>query len=93
MIEVPASMLDAVRVVVDLPDGTRQEQTCPGSVGCSGAFFFGDISAPSVVVHVSVGDAPVFTVATDLEYESVYPNGPGCDPGCRVARVRIKQLT
>jgi hypothetical protein len=93
VIELPASMVAPVRVAIDLPDGTRQEQVCPGSLGCSRTFFFTDVSASSVVVHVSVGDAPVYTVARDLEYESVYPNGPGCDPGCRVARVQIKQLT
>ena len=93
VIELPGSIVDPVRVAIDLPDGTRREQVCPGSPGCSRTFFFTDVSASSVVVHVSVGDAPVYTVARDLEYEAVYPNGPGCDPGCRVARVQIKQLT
>lgn len=86
--------------LVDQPPGTyRIEASAPGqpaprvvecttATPCGPSVFLRDFTPESATIRVIVGaDTTARTVQPS--YETVQPNGPGCPPTCRQARVQI----
>lgn len=78
-----------VSVRATLPDGTVLEAECAGEFQCSRGLFFANVSAPGAVLEVEF-DGGVRTLAVELTYIEVRPNGPDCPPPCPIATVILK---
>jgi|SRR4051794_15005295 len=76
-----------VTVVVAAPDGSTRSATCTSATGTCSALFF-DFTPASLTVRVSSGaQSTEFTVQP--AYLLTRPNGPGCPPECRSARLTV----
>ena len=79
--------LTPVTVVLTAPDGSTRSATCTGATGTCPVSFH-DFTPASVTIRVSAGTQTT-EVTRELMYEVTRPNGPGCPPDCRNARVIV----
>ena len=77
----------AVTVVVTAPDGSTRSTTCTSATG-NCPFSFPDFPPASVTIRVSAGTKTTEETRQPA-YEVTRPNGPGCPPECRNARVTV----
>ena len=77
----------AVTVVVTAPDGSTRSASCTSPTGAC-PVSFPDFTPASVTVRISTGTQTA-EVTTQPIYEVTRPNGPGCPPECRNARVIV----
>ncbi|HUH12140.1 MAG TPA: hypothetical protein VMK65_03485 [Longimicrobiales bacterium] len=76
-----------VRVV---PEGAQAtEQACGDGMPCAGGAFFPDLTPERATVQVLVDDEVVAELTVTPVYDDVQPNGAGCPPICRQARVTV----
>ena len=76
-----------VTVVVTAPDGSSRSTTCTSTTGTCPASF-PDFTPASVTIRVSTGTRTTEETRQPM-YEVTRPNGPGCPPECRNARVTV----
>ena len=76
-----------VTVVVTAPDGSTRSTTCTSATGTC-PFSFPDFTPASVTIRVSAGTKTTEETRQPA-YEVTRPNGPGCPPECRNARVTV----
>ncbi len=76
-------------VEVALPDGTSRTERCEAASGCDAGLFFEGVTAEEVTVRIT-GTAGTSSQAIRPEYAETQPNGPGCPPTCRQARVQVR---
>ena len=76
-----------VTVVVTAPDGSTRSATCTSATGTC-PFSFPDFTPASVTIRVSAGTKTTEETRQPA-YEVTRPNGPGCPPECRNARVTV----
>ena len=76
-----------VTVVVTAPDGSTRSTTCTSATG-SCPFSFPDFTPATVTIRVSAGTKTTEETRQPA-YEVTRPNGPGCPPECRNARVAV----
>ena len=76
-----------VTVVLTAPDGSTRSATCASTTGTC-PVSFPDFTPASVTIRVLTG-----TQITEETRQPIYavtrPNGPGCPPECRNARVTV----
>jgi hypothetical protein len=77
----------AFRVEARAEDGEERARECAAPEAC-GRIFFADFVPPAVTVRVIAGDA-VSSTTVRPDVVTLQPNGPGCPPTCRVARVEV----
>ena len=75
-------------VEVILPDGTRRTARCEAAPGCEAGLFVEGVTAEEVTVRVDAGAGSSSQVVRP-QYETAQPNGPGCPPVCKQARVTV----
>lgn len=77
--------------VLPLPGGNpidgEHVYECPGGPTCTQEVFFAGMVATDFMVRVTTTTGVRTTSFHDIEYATVRPNGPGCDPECQQARV------
>ena len=76
-----------VTVVVTAPDGSTRSTTCTSATGTC-PFSFPDFTPATVTIRVSAGTKTTEETRQPA-YEVTRPNGPGCPPECRNARVTV----
>jgi hypothetical protein len=82
-----APSLTPVTIVVTAPDGSTRSATCTGATGnCPVSFH--DFTPATITIRVSTGTLTT-EVTTQPMYEVTRPNGSGCPPECRNARVPV----
>lgn len=72
-----------------LPDGTSVAAQCEAAPGCEGGVFLADVTAAEVTLRIAAGGG-TSSQAVRPEYVETQPNGPGCPPTCRQARVQVR---
>jgi hypothetical protein len=77
----------AVTVVVTAPDGSTRSSACTAATDTC-PVSFPDFTPASVAIRVVAGSQTTETT-TQPAYEVTRPNGPGCPPECRNARVTV----
>ena len=77
----------AVTVVVTAPDGSTRSTTCTSATGTC-PVSFPDFTPASVTIRVLTGTRTIEETRQPM-YEVSRPNGPGCPPECRNARVTV----
>ena len=77
----------AVTVAVTAPDGSTRSTTCTSATGTC-PFSFPDFTPATVTIRVSAGTKTTEETRQPA-YEVTRPNGPGCPPECRNARVIV----
>ena len=82
-----APALTPVTVVVTAPDGSTRSSTCTSATGSCPAVF-PDFTPASVTIRVMAGALTTEETRQPV-YEVTRPNGPGCPPECRNARVTV----
>ena len=76
-------------VEVVLPDGTSRTSRCEAAPGCDAGLFVEGVTAEEVTVRVTAGAGSSSQVVRP-SYETAQPNGPGCPPICKQARVQVR---
>ena len=76
-----------VTVAVTAPDGSTRSTTCTSATGTC-PFSFPDFTPATVTIRVSAGTKTTEETRQPA-YEVTRPNGPGCPPECRNARVTV----
>lgn len=76
-------------VEVTREDGTRRTARCEAAGGCGAGLLFEGISDARVTIRVIIGDAGASSSVVRPGYVESRPNGPGCPPTCRHARVQV----
>ncbi|HVF59584.1 MAG TPA: hypothetical protein VNJ70_07235 [Thermoanaerobaculia bacterium] len=76
-------------VEVILPDGTSRTSRCEAAPGCDAGLFFEGVTAEELTVRVTAGAGSSSEVVHPT-YHVVQPNGPGCPPICKQARVQVR---
>ena len=76
-----------VTVVVTAPDGSTRSATCSSATG-NCLVSFPDFTPASVTIRVSTGTQTTEETRQPM-YEVTRPNGSGCPPECRNARVTV----
>lgn len=76
-----------VTVAVTAPDGSTRSTTCTSATGTC-PFSFPDFTPATVTIRVSAGTKTTEETRQPA-YEATRPNGPGCPPECRNARVTV----
>jgi len=79
--------LTPVTVVVTAPDGSTRSATCTSATG-NCLVSFPDFTPASVTIRVSTGTQTTEETRQPM-YEVTRPNGSGCPPECRNARVTV----
>ena len=77
-----------VTVVVTAPDGSTRSTSCISATGSTCPVSFPDFTPASVTIRVSTGTKTTEETRQPA-YEVTRPNGPGCPPECRNARVTV----
>jgi hypothetical protein len=72
-----------------LPDGTSRTAQCDASPGCDEGVFLADVTADEVTVRITAS-AGTSSQVVRPEYVETQPNGPGCPPTCKQARVQVR---
>lgn len=76
-----------VTMTLTAPDGSSRSRTMTcGSGTCIASF--PDFTPPTVTIRVTTADRSS-EVTTQPAYEVTHPNGRGCPPECRTARVTV----
>ena len=68
----------------------RYVQTCSSETPCNALAFFRDFIPDHVFIDV-ISTLGTQRYEAHLTYEMVQPNGPGCDPVCRKATIRLPE--
>jgi len=76
-----------VTVAVTAPDGSTRSTTCTSATGTC-PFSFPDFTPATVTIRVSTGTQTTEETRQPM-YEVTRPNGSGCPPECRNARVTV----
>lgn len=76
-------------VEVILPDDTRRTARCEAGPGCNAGLFFEGVTSEEVTVRITDG-AGSSSEVVHPNYHVVQPNGPGCPPICKQARVQVR---
>ena len=76
-------------VEVVLPDGTSRTSRCEAAPGCDAGLFFEEVTAEELTVRVTAGAGSSSQVVRP-SYQTAQPNGPGCPPVCKQARVSVR---
>jgi hypothetical protein len=76
-------------VEVVLPGGTSRTSRCEAAPGCDAGLFFEGVTAEELTVRVTAGAGSSSQVVRP-SYETSQPNGPGCPPICKQARVQVR---
>jgi len=79
--------LTPVTVVLTAPDGSTRSETCTGATGTCPVSFH-DFTPASVTIRVLAG-TQITEETRQPMYEVTRPNGSGCPPVCRNARVTV----
>ncbi len=66
----------------------RRVFDCPDARNCVGAAWFQDFTPEEVLIRVTTEAGTVEQTFRPL-YRTFRPNGPGCEPACRQALVRV----
>jgi hypothetical protein len=76
-------------VEVVLPDGTSRTARCEPAHACDAGLFVEGVTAEQMTVRVT-GGAGSSSQVVRPSYETSQPNGPGCPPICKQARVQVR---
>ena len=82
-----APALTPVTIVLTAPDGSTRSTTCTPATGTC-PVSFPDLTPASVTIRVSTGTTTIEVTRQPI-YEVTRPNGRGCPPECRNARVTV----
>jgi sugar lactone lactonase YvrE len=72
---------------VEESDGSVHRRTCDGNYRCDGVFFAG-VASDAITVRV-IAEDETHEWSVTPNYERLQPNGPGCPPVCRQARIEV----
>lgn len=88
-VELAAIPTGTYQVEVLLPTGEIHAAECPDTSRCGpGIFFFSGVTAAEVTIRVTT-EAGTRSETVRPRYLESRPNGPGCPPLCRQARVTV----
>ena len=87
VVEVTGAPGQTLTVVATAPDGSTRSSTCTSATGTC-PVSFPDFTPASVTIRVTTGTQDI-AVTRQPMYDVVRPNGEGCPPECRNARVTV----
>jgi hypothetical protein len=85
-----ATALPATYTIRVIVDGTVvASRECSAAQPCGDRVFLAGVTAAQADLEIIGGAAPLRWTVTP-EYSTLQPNGPGCPPTCRQARVAVR---
>jgi hypothetical protein len=85
-----AAALPATYTIRAIVDGTVvASRECSPAQPCGDRVFLAGVTADQAELEITGGPAPLRWTVTP-QYNTLQPNGPGCPPTCRQARVVVR---